>query len=100
MYLAMDRFKIVLGQEDFFEVEWKSRETFLGGVKGFKKSNLIKGAVNTKFSLYISHSEWNSESDFLNWTNSESFRIAHKDTISHKDLYLEPPDYEGFEIII
>ena len=100
MYLAMNRFKIVLGREDDFETVWKSRETHLEGVKGFKKFNLIKGATNKEFSLYVSHSEWSSEKDFWNWTRSESFRLAHKDAASHRDLYLGPPDYEGFEVII
>ena len=54
MYLAMNRFKIVLGREDDFETVWKSRETHLEGVKGFKKFNLIKGATNKEFSLYMS----------------------------------------------
>ena len=64
MYLAMNRFKIVIGKEDEFETVWKSRETQLDGVKGFKKFNLIKGDTNKEFSLYVSHSEWNSEEDF------------------------------------
>ena len=76
MYLAMHRFKIVLGKEDDFETVWKSRETHLEDVKGFKKFNLIKGATNKEFSLYVSHSEWSSEEDFWNWTKSESFRLA------------------------
>ena len=95
MYLAMNRFKIVLGRESDFETVWKSRETHLEGVKGFKKFNLIKGATNEEFSLYVSHSEWSSEKDFWDWTKSESFRLAHKDAASHRDLYLGPPDYEG-----
>ena len=45
MYLAMNRFKIVLGKEAEFESVWKSRETHLDGVKGFKKFNLIKGCL-------------------------------------------------------
>ena len=60
----MNRFKIVIGKEDEFETVWKSRETHLDGVKGFKKFNLIKGDTNKEFSLYVSHSEWNSEEDF------------------------------------
>ena len=105
MYLAMNRFKIVLGKEDEFETVWKNREAHLEavkglGVKGFKKSNLIKSSINKEFSLYVSHSEWNSEQDFLSWTKSESFKLAHKDADNHKDLYLGPPNYEGFEVII
>ena len=100
MYLAMNRFKIVLGKEDDFETLWKSRKTDLEGVKGFKKFNLIKGNTNKDFSLYISHSEWNAVDNFWNWTKSETFRLAHKDVASHRDLYLGPPDYKGFEVII
>jgi|TARA_B110000967_G_C18316084_1_gene285248 heme-degrading monooxygenase HmoA len=75
-------------------------ETHLEGVKDFKKFNLIKSSTNKEFSLYVSHSEWNMEDDFWNWTKSESFRLANKDAASHRDLYLGPPDYEGFEVII
>ena len=88
MYLAMNRFKIVLGREDDFETVWKSRETHLEGVKGFKKFNLIKGATNEEFSLYISHSEWNFEKNFRDWTKLESFRLTHKDAASHRNLCL------------
>ena len=63
MYLAMSRLKVVSGKEAEFEAVWKSRETHLEGVKGFKKFNLIKGDTNKEFSLYIFHSEWNSEDD-------------------------------------
>ncbi len=36
MYIAMNRFKIVLGKEKEFEDVWKNRDTHLDGVKGFK----------------------------------------------------------------
>ena len=39
MYIAMNRFKIVLGKENEFENVWKSRDTHLDGVKGFKNFN-------------------------------------------------------------
>ena len=100
MYLAMNRFKIVIGKEDEFETVWKSRETHLDGVKGFKKFNLIKGDTNKEFSLYVSHSEWNSEEDFINWTKSDAFRQAHKGAGQHSDIYLGHPEFEGFEVII
>jgi heme-degrading monooxygenase HmoA len=87
MYLAMNRFKIVLGREDDFETVWKSRETHLEGVKGFKKFNLIKGATNEEFSLYVSHSEWSSEKDFWDWTKSESCLLSQKKCACHIDLY-------------
>ena len=33
----MNRFKIILGEESSFEEIWKTRETHLDNVKGFKK---------------------------------------------------------------
>ena len=62
--------------------------------------NLIKGSSNEDFTLYASHSRWNSEEDFVNWTKSESFRMAHKNTGQHKGIYLGHPDFEGFKVII
>ena len=53
----MNRFKIVLGREDDFETVWKSRETHLEDVKGFKKFNLIKDPKYKEFSLNVSHIE-------------------------------------------
>ena len=61
--------------------------------------NLIKGDTNEKYSLYSSHSSWNSKEDFINWTKSDAFRLAHKNAAQHRDLYLGPPDFEGFEVV-
>ena len=56
MYIAMNRFKIVLGKEKAFEDVWKNRETHLEKVPGFKKFNLVKGDKNEDYTLYASHS--------------------------------------------
>jgi len=97
MYLAMSRLKVISGKETEFEKAWRDREANIDGVKGFKKFNLIKGKINKEYSLYIFHSEWNSESDFINWTKSDSFKIAHKDPTPQKNLYLGPPDFDGYQ---
>ena len=100
MYIAMNRFKITLGRENDFENIWKERDTHLENVPGFKKFNLIKGKKQDTHRLYASHSEWNSEEDFINWTKSESFRLAHKNAGEHKNLYLGAPNFEGFEVVL
>ena len=100
MYIAMNRFKIVLGKEKEFENVWKNRDTHLEGVKGFKNFNLIKGDTNDEYSLYSSHSTWSSKEDFINWTKSEAFRKAHQNAGGHKNVYLDHPQFEGFEVII
>ena len=96
----MNRFKVKLGEETYFEEIWKNRDTHLNEVPGFKKFNLIKSESNETYTLYASHSEWESKQDFINWTKSEAFRLAHKNAGKHKDLYLGPPQFEGFETVI
>ena len=100
MFVAMNRFKIVKGREEDFENVWRNRDTFLANVKGFKKFNLIKGESKEDYTLYASHSIWDSKEAFWNWTKSEEFRLAHKDAGKHKDLYLGSPDFEGFEKVL
>ena len=100
MYIAMNRFQIVLGKEGDFEKIWRDRETHLDKVSGFKNFNLIKGASNELFTLYASHSTWKSKEDFLNWTKSKEFRAAHKGVGKHSSVYLGHPVFEGFEVVI
>ena len=100
MFIAMNRFKVKLGKEAYFEDIWKNRETHLNEVPGFKKFNLIKSESNEQFTLYASHSEWSSKEDFINWTKSEAFRMAHKNAGGHKAVYLDHPQFEGFEVVI
>ena len=42
MFIAMNRFKIILGKEKEFEDIWKNRDTYLIGVPGFKEFHLVK----------------------------------------------------------
>ena len=100
MFVAMNRFKIVLGKEKEFENVWKSRDTYLKDVPGFKKFNLVKGDQKDNHTLYASHSIWESKEAFINWTKSEAFRLAHKNAGQHKDLYIGPPQFEGFKAVV
>ena len=99
-FIAMNRFKIVLGYENDFESIWKNRETHLDGVSGFEEFNLIRGKTNESYTLYASHSTWESKEDFEAWRKSEAFRLAHKNSGSNKDLYLGHPEFEGFEVVV
>ena len=96
MYLAMSRLKVISSREIEFEIAWKSRLKDTDGVKGFKRFNLIKGSVNTEYSLYVFYSEWNSENDFISWTESSLFKLAYKNPTWGKNLYLGPPDFDGY----
>ena len=96
MYLAFSRLKVATGKEAAFEAAWKNRKTNILGVKGLKKFNLFKGNIEEEFSFYIFYSEWNSENDFINWTKSDIFQIAHKNPTPQVNLYLGPPDFDGY----
>ena len=96
MYLALSRLKVVSGKEAEFETAWKTRKQNTDGVKGFKQFNLFKGDSSDEFSLYVFHSEWNSEIDFINWTKSDLFQLAYKNPTPQRNLYLGPPDFDGY----
>ena len=100
MYIAMNRFRIALGMEQSFIDIWKNRETHLEGVSGFKDFHLLRGASNEEFTLFASHSTWASEVDFISWTKSEAFRKAHANAGDSKGIYLGPPQFEGFEVVL
>ena len=87
----MNRFKIILGEENAFEEIWKNRETHLDKVKGEKTE---------EYFLYALHTIWDAREDFVNWTKSEEFRLAHKGAGGNKSVYLEHPKFEGFEKVL
>lgn len=98
----MNRFKICPGRETDFEEIWRQRDSHLEGVPGFSKFNLVRGKMDEDgtFTLYASHSVWQSENDFLNWTKSDAFRQAHKGAGEHSDVYLGHPEFEGFTVVL
>lgn len=100
MFIAMNRFKIIPGNEETFETIWKERETFLDTVSGFKTFNLLRGPKNEEFSLYASHSVWEDRAAFEAWTKSEQFRKAHANASQRKPIYIGHPEFEGFESIL
>ncbi|MCE9623983.1 MAG: antibiotic biosynthesis monooxygenase [Deltaproteobacteria bacterium] len=95
MYIAMNQFTVVPGKGKEFEEMWKSRETFLGEVPGFKEFHLLKGENDA----YISHSTWESREAFTRWTESEAFRKAHAQGGS-KGLIQGPPRFSGYEVVL
>ncbi len=100
MYIAMNRFKVILGREHDFETIWKNRETNLGSVPGFIGFHLLKGEKTDTFTEFASHSTWRSYDDFKRWTKSEAFRESHRDAGQSAGLYLGHPVFEGFEVVL
>ncbi|MCY4357804.1 MAG: antibiotic biosynthesis monooxygenase [Gammaproteobacteria bacterium] len=100
MFIAMNRFKIALGHEASFEEVWRTRDSHLDNVPGFKQFRLLKGPVTEDHVLYASHTVWESQAAFDAWTRSEAFKAAHKGAGDNREMYLDHPEFEGFEAII
>ena len=101
MFIAMNRFKIKKGMEQDFIDIWKQRDTYLSEVPGFKAFHLLQSGSGDEYTLFASHSVWNSEEDFENWTKSEAFAKAHANAgTKTKDVYLGPPQLELFKAVI
>lgn len=99
MFIAMNRFKVLIGAETIFERIWTDRDTHLRGVAGFISFHLLRGPPRDDHVLYSSHTSWRDKAAFAAWTQSEAFRQAHRGAGANKPLYLGHPEFEGFEVI-
>ena len=96
----MNRFKISNKHlDDFIEI-WKQRDSLLSEVEGFSEFKLLRGAKNEDFTLFISHSTWESEEHFKAWTASDHFKKAHGGSRAPKGTYLEHPKFEGYSVVL
>lgn len=101
MYIAMNRFKVAIGSEETFEDVWKNRDSRLSDMDGFVEFRLLRGKTHTDdgYTLFSSHTLWETEQNFIDWTKSENFRAAHKNAGERKTIYLGPPQFEGFNTV-
>lgn len=100
MFIAMNRFKIARGHEDEFIDVWRNRQTFLDAVPGYREFHLLRGPSFDDYTLFASHTTWDSLQAFENWTHSEAFRKAHGQAGATKGIYLSPPQFEGFSAVL
>ena len=101
-FIAMNRFKIRPGREADFETIWKSRESRLSEMQGFREFRLLRCPKSDDHTLYSSHVIWDSKADFEAWTKSEQFRDAHKNAGNREgeSPMVGHPQFEGFETVL
>jgi hypothetical protein len=58
----------------------------------------FKGPEAEDHTLYASHTVWENRAVFEAWTKSEAVRAAHHKAGDDKPLYLDHPQFEGFEV--
>jgi heme-degrading monooxygenase HmoA len=102
MYIAMNRFRIVIGHEEAFEAVWKNRDSSLAEMPGFQSFSLLRGEAFPEegYTLFASYSAWESKDAFMAWTRSENFRQAHRNATDSKAMYMGPPKFEGFSVVV
>ncbi len=100
MYIAMNRFKVCLGEEETFIEIWRQRDSHLDQVPGFLSFALLQGPSTEAHTLFASHSTWEDAAAFEAWTQSEAFRLAHRQAGGRRDIYLGPPSFEGFSQVL
>jgi len=98
MFIAMNRFRVKKGSEQDFEAVWLGRDTHLEKVPGFVEFHLLRGPEHDDYTLFASHTVWQSRTAFEAWAKSEAFRAAHSRAGENKPLYIEHPQFEGFEV--
>jgi len=99
MFIAMNRFQVLPGEEEAFEQVWKNRESFLADVPGFVAFHLLRGASEESHTLFATHTVWESRDAFEAWTKSEAFRNAHAGAGANRPLYAGPPKLELFDAV-
>jgi heme-degrading monooxygenase HmoA len=99
MFIAMNRFKVLLGAEATFEDIWRNRDTHLPEVPGFIAFHLLRGPVKEDHVLYSSHTIWRDRTAFEDWTRSDAFRQAHRSAGDTRQRYLGHPELELFEVV-
>lgn len=100
MFIAMNRFRIVKGEEEAFEQVWRERDRHLEEVPGYREFQLLKGPEEEDHTLYASHTVWESRAAFEAWTKSDAFRKAHAGAGDRRAMYLGHPVFEGFEVVL
>ena len=102
MFIAMNRFKVIKGEEAAFEEVWASRKTRLDEMDGYMAFHLLKGPERDDHTLYSSHTTWASKADFTAWTTSEQFRDAHRNAGAPRPraMFQGHPEFEGFEAVL
>jgi heme-degrading monooxygenase HmoA len=96
----MNRFRIAPGFEAGFEELWRSRDSYLDDVPGFREFHLLKGPADEECSLYASHTIWEDKSSFTAWTESDAFKKAHGQARAPEGTYLGHPNFEGFDVVL
>ena len=111
MFVVTNRIPVSSGSEADFEDRFRHRAHLIDQSPGFIK-NLILRPVPRRFNhkrgqyeetkeqgYYLVQTYWESEQAFWDWTNSESFRVAHSKR-PPAEMFAGPSVLEVHEVIL
>ena len=111
MFIVTNRIPVAKGHEEEFEDRFRNRAHLIDKSPGFIK-NLILQPVQRRFrhqtgeweekeeqGYYLVQTYWESEQDFWDWTNSESFRAAHSNR-PPAEMFAGPNELEIHKVIM
>lgn len=76
MIVVTNRIPVAKGHEADFEERFRNRAGLIDTEPGFIRSEILRPI---KGDVYLVKTYWRSQTDFGQWTKSESFRKAHSD---------------------
>jgi heme-degrading monooxygenase HmoA len=111
VFVITNRIPVAPGHEAEFEDRFRHRAHLIDRSPGFIKNQVLR-PVQRRFShqtgqweekteqgYYLVQTYWESEQDFWNWTNGESFRIAHSNR-PPAEMFAGPSVLEIHEVIL
>ncbi len=95
MVVVSNRIRVAKGQEEAFEKRFAGRLGYVERHRGFVRFELLKPIQSDS---YVVLTYWETEQDFLAWTESEDFKEAHRNR-PPKEMFAGPNVFELHEII-
>lgn len=121
MYIATNRFRVQPQYQNMFKERWINRTVHIRNVPGFISFQFIEGALHDysenngtneektqeTYRSYISHTIWESEAAFTDWTRSAQYHVAHtparEKNVSNTEwrdkIFTGRPIFEGFSVL-
>jgi heme-degrading monooxygenase HmoA len=99
MFVAMNRFFVNSDRAEEFATAWKTRESFLHEMDGFIDFQLLQGADKDGTTIFISKVNWQNESNFKVWVESEQFKSAHGKKRMPEGVLQGHPHFESYTVI-
>lgn len=101
MYVTMNRFKIKPEFADAYVEVWKKADVAKKSMPGLKEFRFFRlDAQKEGYVLFSSYALWETKEDFLAWTKSEHFRKSHASGPENREMYVERPQLECFDVLI